>query len=85
MKIMKYCINDHGCRGDIVEYQYFSPLDYWLRKTVIERGNVHDVQTYIHSSRTIAVNRFSKAPTRMMARFYVAVPLGLLILCGLRY
>jgi hypothetical protein len=58
MKVVKSCINDHGCRGGIVEYQHFSPLDYWLRKNVFEGGQALDFHTYIHGTRTIAVNCF---------------------------
>ena len=42
MKLVKVAINDHGCRGAIVDHELFSPLDYWLRKTVIQPGSSND-------------------------------------------
>ena len=58
MTILKSCINDHGCRGAVVEPQLFSPLDYWLRRSVIDVDPPLDYNKYMHSTHTVAVSCF---------------------------
>ena len=41
-----------------MEPDMFSPLDYWLRKTVVESGGNKAYHSRIHSVNTIAVNCF---------------------------
>ena len=65
MNLVKDAINDHGCRGAIVDPELFSPLDYWLRKTVIQPGSQKDYEKYFISGRAIAVNCFVQSTAEL--------------------
>ena len=58
MRIVKSCINDHGCRGAIVEPRMFSPLEYWRRATVCLAADNGEYSAFIHQQRTVGVNCF---------------------------
>ena len=48
-----------------MDHDLFSPLDNWLRKTVIQPGSQKDYHKYFISGRAIAVNSFSRSTVEM--------------------